>query len=140
MNASRRSVIFPAIVTVVVVCAVVAALIIVGPPSVQRQRNMDEVRVRNLANIALNVNGYVARHRGLPADLDALAKEPGFHIPRADPDTGKPYGYQILGTISYRLCADFTTNSSDAPDSAYPIVDVAWAHGQGHQCFDRNTE
>ena len=102
---------------------------------------MDEVRVQNLTFIALSVNGYFARHRELPADLDALAKEPGYHISRLDPDTGKPYEYQILSATSYRLCADFTVDSTtDSPEFYNAYVNVSWAHGRGHQCFDRNTD
>jgi hypothetical protein len=73
--------------------------------------------------------------------LDALAKEPGYHVARSDPDTGKPYEYKILGTTSYRLCANFSGDSaSDSPQFTGAYFNVAWAHGQGHQCFDRNTD
>jgi hypothetical protein len=141
VNPAPRRMILPAIVSAVVVSAVIAAIVILGPPSVQRQRKMDEARVQNLTHIELSVNGYFVRHKELPADLDALAKEPGYHIARSDPDTGKPYGYQILSPTSYRLCADFTADSAtDSPDSYNAYINVTWAHGQGRQCFDRNTD
>lgn len=137
-----RSMVFPAVVTSVVAATVIAAIVMLGAPSVQRQRKMDEVRVQNLTAIALSVNGYFARHKELPADLDSLAKEPGYHIPRSDPDTGKSYGYQILAAASYRLCADFAGDSAtaDSPQFYNAYVNVNWAHGRGHQCFDRNTD
>jgi hypothetical protein len=133
--------VLPAIVTAVVAASVVAAIVMLGGPSVQRQHKMDEVRVQNLTFIALSVNGYFARHKELPGDLDALAKEPGYHISRLDPDTGKPYGYQILSATSYRLCADFNVDSAtDSPEFYSAYVNVSWTHGSGHQCFDRNTD
>jgi hypothetical protein len=142
VNPNRRSILFPAIVTAVVATSVVTAMVMLGAPSVQRQHKMDEVRVQNLTFIAMSVNGYFARHKELPADLDALAKEPGYHIARSDPDTGKSYGYQILAATSYRLCADFTADSAttDSPQFYNAYVNVNWAHGPGHQCFDRNTD
>jgi type II secretory pathway pseudopilin PulG len=141
VNLRVRSMVFPAIATAVVAASVIAAIVVLGAPSVQRQRKMDGVRVQNLSLIALSVNGYFTRHKELPADLEALAKQPGYHIARSDPDTGKSYGYQILGATSYRLCADFTGDSAtDSPQFFGAYVNVTWAHGQGHQCFDRDTE
>lgn len=141
MSLGPRRIILPAIVSAVVVSAVIAAIVVIGPPSVHRQRKMDEVRVQNLTYVGLSVNGYFARHKELPPDLDALAKEPGYHIVRSDPDTGKPYGYQILSPTSYRLCADFAADSAkNSHDSYNAYINVTWAHGQGRQCFDRNTD
>jgi hypothetical protein len=141
VNPTVRSMVFPAAVTAVVAASVIAAIVVLGAPSVQRQRKIDEVRVQNLTLIALSVSGYFARHKELPADLEALAKEPGYKIARSDPETGKSYGYQILGATSYRLCADFTGDSAkDSPQYFGAYFNVTWAHGQGHQCFDRNTD
>jgi len=133
--------VLPAIATAAVTATVIAAIVVLGAPRVQRQRKMDRVRVQDLTNIALSVTGYFRRHKALPGDLAALAKEPGYRVARSDPDTGNPYGYQLLDASSYRLCADFATDS--AADSADPhdaYTDVTWAHARGHQCFDRNTE
>ena len=141
MSANPRNMILPGIVTAVVAASVIAAIVMLGAPSVQRRHKMDEVRVQHLSFIELSINGYFARHKELPADLDTLAKEPGYHVTRSDPDTGKPYEYQILGANSYRLCADFTSDSAaDAWQFPGTYVNVNWAHGAGHQCFDRNTD
>jgi hypothetical protein len=141
VNPGRRSMVLPAIVTAVVAASVIAAIVMLGGPSGQRQRKMDEVRVQNLTYLALSVNGYFIRHKVLPADLDALAKEPGYRISRLDPGTGKPYGYEILGATTYRLCAEFAGDSAaDSPESYNAYANVGWAHPQGHQCFDRDTD
>jgi len=141
VNASRRSIVLPAIAAAVVTAAVIAAIILLGLPSEQRQRKLDGVRVQDLTGIGVSVNEYFRRHKALPTDLDTLAKEPGYRIARTDPDSAKSYGYQILSATSYRLCADFTTDSAtDSPDPYGAITNVTWAHGRGHQCFDRNTD
>jgi type II secretory pathway pseudopilin PulG len=140
VSASRRTLVLPAIATAVVAAAVIAALVVLGAPSMQRQRKMDGVRVRDLTTIASFVNGYFTRHKTLPPDLATLAKEPGYRVAQSDPETGKPYDYQILDTTSYRLCADFATDSASESSDVYAIYpNVNWAHAQGHHCFDRNT-
>jgi hypothetical protein len=113
------------------------ALLILDAPSVQRQRKMDGVHVQDLSTIASYVNGYFTRHKTLPADLGTLAKEPGYRVAQSDPESGKPYDYQILESTTYRLCADFATDSTSESSHAYP--NVKWVHTQGHHCFDRNT-
>lgn len=141
MSSSPRALVLPAIVTAVVASSVIAAIVMLGAPSVQRQRKMDEVRVQNLAFIVSSVNGYFTRHKELPSNLDALAKEPGYHIAQNDPNTGKPYEYQTLGATSYRVCADFARDSAaESPQLYSAYLNVDWAHGAGHQCFERNTE
>jgi type II secretory pathway pseudopilin PulG len=137
VNANRRIPILPAIATAVVAAAVICALVMLGAPSAQRQRKMDAVRIQDLTTIASHVNGYFTGHKTLPADLGTLAKEPGYRIRQSDPETGKPYDYQILDSTTYRLCAEFATDSSSKSSDAY--ANVKWAHAQGHHCFDRNT-
>jgi hypothetical protein len=140
MNAKHRAIALPAIASAVVAAAVIAALVILGAPSVQRQRKMDGVRVQDLSGIASYVNGYFTRHKALPPDVSTLAKEPGYSVRQNDPETGKLYEYQILDSTSYRLCAQFATDSAtDAPEAYNPYANVTWAHAQGHQCFDRKT-
>ena len=140
MSADRRSIVLAAMASAVVAAAVIAALLILGAPSVQRQHKMDAVRVQDLSSIASSVNGYFTRHEALPADLGALAKEPGYRVVQSDPESGNPYGYQILDATSYRLCADFTTDSATDSSEPYNLyTNVTWAHAQGHQCFDRKT-
>jgi hypothetical protein len=141
VNANRRSTVLAAIATVAVATAVIAAVVILGAPSVQRQRKMDAVRVQDLTNIATSVYGYFNRHGALPADLGAVAREPGYRVALNDPEAGKPYGYQVIDATSYRLCADFATDSAtDPPDSYNVYTDVTWAHGRGHQCFGRHAD
>ena len=141
MSASRPSAVLAVIATAVVAATVVTAVVILGPPSAQRQRKMDRVRVMDLVNVAASVDGYYRLHKALPADLGALAREPGYRIARRDPQTGAPYGYQILAATEYRLCADFATDSATAtPDFEIAYVSVEWVHGQGHRCFDRHAD
>jgi len=57
MSASRPSAVLAVIATAVVAATVVTAVVILGPPSAQRQRKMDRVRVMDLVNVAASVDG-----------------------------------------------------------------------------------
>ena len=94
------------LVSAVVVCAVVTAILL-DPPGVQRQRRMDGRRIEDLLSMERAAEEYWNRHKVLPPDLAALAKEPGLRVPEADPETGSPYVYEVTGPKSYRLCAVF---------------------------------
>jgi hypothetical protein len=93
MTTATGTRILAAVVTTVVIVAVIAALVLLGPPGVQRQRATDERRVNDLSLIENCVHEYWTRHQALAPDLASLASEPGFQVPRNDPETGQPYVY-----------------------------------------------
>jgi hypothetical protein len=127
---------------VVVAVVIISSLVLVGPPSVQRQRKVDAARVRDLQGIERFVTGYARLHKALPADMGALAAEPGYHVPLKDSEDGEQYEYALLGADSYRLCATFKTASdSETALNSYGLAqDATWAHGIGRQCFDRHAD
>ena len=83
------------------------------------------------------VEAHVTVHRALPADLQALSRQPGSLLPTADPVTGKAYDYQIVDADGqrYRLCAVFDTDTAVTGDAAFGPGD--WTHGAGRHCFER---
>ena len=127
---------------VVVTAVVITAMVIVGSPATERQRRLDAARVQDLETIERLVDGFARVHGSPPADVDTLAHEPGYAVPRNDPESGIPYGYEKLSANSFRLCAIFTTDSADAGNSgSYPLaLNATWAHGRGRQCFERRAQ
>jgi hypothetical protein len=128
-------------VVAAVVAAIVVAIAILGSPSVQRKRKLDQRRVQDLITIEGDMSAYWHRHDTLPPDLVTLTHE-GFRTPTSDPERGNPYGFTITGTDSYRLCADFSFDSKEDPQPWYysPRGERSWAHGQGRQCFDLTVQ
>ena len=57
----------------------------------------------------------------------------------ADPVDGVPYGYSVLSPSKFRLCAVFSTSTSDrGPDARrFGWYDDEWKHPVGRQCFER---
>ncbi len=122
------------IVIIIVGLAVVTAVLILDPPSLQRQRKLDGKRIRDLTNISHSMDAYWERKKSLPPDLATLDKEPGLKIPLKDPETGVAYVYETTTGKSYRLCAVFSVDSSDESQECDSCR--KWSHGAGRQCFD----
>ena len=123
-----------------VVAAVIAGIVAVGPPSRARERKLDALRVEDLAALERLIANFARVHSSLPQDLASLANEPGYSIPRSDPESGRPYEYQVLSSDHYRLCARFATRSTrETQETNYPTGDT-WSHGAGDQCFNRRVE
>jgi hypothetical protein len=133
MNGSAVPMILAGAVSAAVVAALVAAVIVLGSPARQRQYRLDERRERDLAAIAGSIAMYASSHGTLPAGLDTLGGEPGTPPAPSDPESGAAYGYAVLASDTYQLCAEFTASSSDTPRSG---VD-GWTHRAGRQCFER---
>jgi hypothetical protein len=140
MKSSSGARLLVAAAVAVVVAAVIAGIVAVGPPHLERDRKLDELRVRDLAAIEESISNFAKLHKNLPANLAALAQEPGYSIPRVDPESGKPYDYEVLSADGYRLCARFTTQSTrDRTGNIYSL-DNTWFHNGGKQCFNRRVD
>jgi hypothetical protein len=118
------------VVSLVVVAAVATGVIMLGAPSEERARRLDQRRVSNLQGIGSAVTFYHAQNGRLPASLDELSRQPGVGILN-DPVTGAPFGYRPLGADEYELCGTFDRPSRPTSRSG---VD-AWKHPAGAHCF-----
>jgi hypothetical protein len=113
--------------------AVVVALLVLGPRSTERSRRLDDVRVDQLSAIARTVDLVYARTGRLPASLEEVGTHGGDGLAVADPQTGRPYRYQVKGPAAFSVCAEFQHPSDGrSPDF--------WRHGAGPMCFDLEPE
>ena len=136
MKLSPGTVLFGAAVTTVIK-AVVAGLFILGSPTEERARRIDDRRVADLQGIVAATDLYWTRHSRLPASLGDLTAEPGVRVNTGDPASSEIYGYQPLGSAHYEVCASFERESGET--SRYPERNL-WAHGSGRQCFQLEAE
>ena len=114
----------------VVAAGVVYGLMRVGPPSIERERRLDERRVDDLRQIADAIDLHWTRRGSLPAALDALPDPVASDASFSDPATRQSYEYRILTESTFELCASFGT------DRLRPSTDVFWSHPTGRYCFD----
>jgi hypothetical protein len=127
-----------AILAGIVAAAAVATSIWLNPPSEIRARNLDQQRLGNLGQTENAIKTYYDIHRSLPLDLRALDSEDNRLVQANwhDPETKRPFEYEIMGEKSYRLCAVFARHSEkgDSPYEVFPRQ-----HSAGRDCFQYNV-
>ena len=125
-------------VTVVVLAAVIGGIILLDSPAQERLRRLDERRVDDLHQLAYGVDIYWTREGHLPASLAELSEEERIVRDLADPATGQPYEFRVLGDKTFELCAVFArdsgTDGRDFPGRSF------WLHGPGRQCFQLEVQ
>lgn len=135
--------IFAGIVTLCVAAGIVTAFVVVGWPSAERARRMDQQRVNNLQQITFALDNYYALKKDLPEDLKQLAGTQDVYLESInDPQTRQPYEYRRIEATRYEMCATFETaaQKSDETGVAKPVgygpFDTMWQHGIGRQCYE----
>lgn len=126
--------------TLVIAATVAAAIVVMGLPSEAREARLDARRVRDLDRIADAVRTYAQRHGQPPTDLATLTQQPGVRLAVADPVSAKPYPYRVGDARSFRLCANFSTDTARVADEEQSWIDRRWPHGVGEQCFELKVE
>jgi hypothetical protein len=116
------------VVAVAGAATVAAALWFIGSPSETRLRRLDTRRVRDLQQLASDVDLFWTRNGRLPATRAELPVTVESHPEPAPPGE---YEYRTLDATRYELCATFD-RSADSPPSRTALF---WAHGAGRQCF-----
>ena len=134
MTEALRGRVAGGVATVAVVGAVAVGVFLLGSPSEERTRRLDERRVSDLGALSSAVDVYWTRHQKLPASLDELRSEPVGRLDLQDPSSGRSYEYRALAERSYEVCAVF---ERDSATQDRPVLDGVWAHRAGRQCFPR---
>lgn len=140
------------ILSVVVFVSIAIGFFVIGTPRDQRNRRFDEQRVSELQMIQSEIISYWTQKKEIPAKLENLRDSISGFTPPNDPDTQIPYEYKVLGTLSFELCAVFTTDSNDYGlasrnmmmySSPYPYYDgfqQNWEHKAEKTCFKRDID
>jgi len=120
---------------VVVVAAVAIGFWIVGSPIQARKHVLDERRSEAIGNIRIAVQSYFRAKGKLPVSLSKLDAP---YQDRQDPSTGRDLDYAVTGERSYRVCADFETDTTHETRYEYYQPDSVdyYKHAKGHFCYD----
>jgi hypothetical protein len=132
----------------IIACVVIVTILglwLAGSPTQERARRTDAVRVSDLQSISNAVDQYYNTNQALPQDLSTLinARETYWVGSIMDPETNAPYEYHVQSNMSYELCAEFTTVSSDSerpritePVPPFPSPEYRfWGHDAKNTCF-----
>lgn len=140
MSSSAKTVLGITVILLIVTAAV-TGLFMLGPPSAERDRKLDTMRVADLREAARAVDRYWATRDTLPPSLEALSKERGISLTLLDPETGHPYQYRVLEGNAYELCATFSRDDSEdnratlGPEIGSDRYPPFWSHGVGRHCY-----
>lgn len=140
-------------VGILVIVTIVAGFFIIGTPGQVRLYRFDDQKVNDLQSIQSEVVDYWQTEGKLPASLSQLTDSiSGYAVP-TDEQTGAAYGYTVLGTYSFQLCADFNAttqpNSPTLTSAAVPepmgatgqdLSQDSWYHAAGNVCFSRTID
>ena len=135
--------IFAFIVVLAVVAVVAYGIVVVGSPTLERQRQFDDRRVNHLQQIENAIGLYDGVHHALPPNLQAISGQAQTFVESInDPVTNVPYTYLPGQGASYQLCATFSLDSSAEPANEYarPVPIGSWQHPAGNYCFALNGE
>lgn len=123
---------------VIIVISIIGSFFIIDSPMQTRKKAFDQKRVNNISSIKSSVQSYYTQKGSLPASLADLQANYGYGQIN-DPETGLPLEYKIINATSYKLCADFDTNSEDQVNNGYSYDyygNNSLNHPSGHYCFD----
>lgn len=136
------------VLSFVVLASIVWGFFIIGTPAEQRERRFDEQRTSDLQMLQNQIISYWVKKEALPQSLSSLEDNiSGFIVPK-DPGTDQAYEYAVTDELSFELCADFKTSTSDfgldgRADKYFYVYDSFqqnWSHEAERTCFSRTID
>lgn len=128
---------------VIILASIIWGFAVLGSPMTQRLYKYDEQKVNDLMNISSAVQNYYSTYQILPSSLSTIP--PDYYISLVDPQTQKPYKYELVQNLRYKLCAEFNKSSPnlDNPNSgSRPVLYKGaslWDHPAGEYCFEEGV-
>lgn len=123
---------------ILVVATLICAVINMDSPTKVREMRIDSNQISDLQTIEWRVQDYYSLNDELPNTLTAAFGE--IEVPAAPKDR-EEYTYQVTGSSTYELCANFAyaSESDERYVSVTPVSKetVTWEHKAGHWCFVR---
>ena len=86
------------------------------------------------------IREYAKTNGALPSDIGKIGDRPGSTLSIGDPETGVSYEYQRIDADTFKLCADFTTDTARQPSETWPASSEEWTHGIGRHCVTRKRK
>jgi len=128
------------VLAIMVLGSIIAGFFIIGTPAEQRDRRFDDRRVSDLQSLQWQIINYWQQKNELPQTLADLQDSISGFVPPTDPETEASYEYNILGELSFELCAEFETSSKEFVESYPKTRDQNWEHEKGRTCFKRTID
>ncbi len=131
-------------ITILTIAALVYGFYIIPSPAKEREIVADHRRVADLGALHSEIDIYYQDNQQLPQTLATISNN-DKPLNKIDPATQQPYEYTMTSEKSYKLCANFTTSSSNDDPNDYDTANPDYStyqdklkHPAGHYCFDEN--
>jgi len=115
-----------------------SGFLLAGSPAHQRAVRFDEQRIMDLQNIEYEIGNYWREKKALPSELTDLQRDLYYFQLPVDPETKENYSYSVTGTLSFKLCANFSAEYQSIPNTALPSDQ--WSHPAGNTCFEHTID
>jgi len=133
------------IVSLVILASIIYGIVVIGSPSTQRAKNLDQTRINDLMSIQSQVVYTHWQNTGdIPTTLSELNDPISGYITPTDPETKQSYEYKKIAKNNFELCATFKTEnkSTDQTVKTAPVYyngvdNENWQHDSGRYCFNR---
>ena len=140
----KHSIYYGIVMSIVATISLVAGFLHTQTPTEVREMKLDATQITDLQAVQSQIATYTNIHGALPITIEnAFAP---IDAPVA-PKGRAPYTYEMNGTESFKLCADFSDDSSKNQYAYYCTVTVTeplsiknpddWTYKSGHWCFTR---
>lgn len=140
MSKSNFDRLFAVLATAAVVIGVISGFWLLGSPKKQRQLRADQQRLEDIRDIAQRLHQQARRSQDRKEAVNLPASLPP-NDRKTDPISGKTYEYQRLDRTHYKLCAEFTTDSTKERLRDSPSADQSfWQHPSGRHCFQLDVQ
>lgn len=125
-----------------IVIVFVASFFVAESPAVARDRRFDDQVINSFYAISNCVGTYYSETQKLPDGFSVLLED-NCNLTTdnlKDAQTGQAFDYQITGTTTYEICANFRTSNigkaNISPATAPTVTGYnGSAHNAGHQCL-----
>ncbi|MDD4412852.1 MAG: DUF5671 domain-containing protein [Patescibacteria group bacterium] len=132
----------------VVGAAFIASWFFVDSPYLARAKRIDDMTSNELNSLQANINEYYNRTKKLPENLEALRSDQSNYVGAESliDFNNHPYGYKIIDSTHYELCAEFLADSKlETRDNrvqySYAYPQTAWEHKVGgDNCYVREVK
>ena len=125
-----------AIVGAVFIGAMIAIFFESGSPLDAKGRKFDEERIRDIQSLKYSVEDYYRENGKLPDKLSGITLKSYQTDSTKDPETGKEYEYSVASDTSYKICATFSTSSSDKKNARTLDYNNEFNHPKGYHCLN----
>lgn len=128
------------ILTVIMLGAVVYGISESGSPFETRNKIIDQQRVSDISSLSSAMENYYSQNNRLPDQSENIRGVLYGVNNLIDPETQKNYEYIKSGPTEYKLCANFSTDTTNTDKNSYTTYSYTnnnkYKHPKGHFCFD----